>query len=85
MAMCTRTLRYHGDGGISRAMFFVRQGASNPEAMFLPSIPPSTVRGNPTSTQTNMNGSACEGVIVSEGEYRGKEIPEYSGGTKQPS
>lgn len=29
-------------------MFFVRQGASNPLAVFLPNIPPRTVRGKPT-------------------------------------
>lgn len=54
IAMWTTTLRYHGDGGISRAMFLVRHGASNPRAKFFPRIPPSTLRGNPTSSHTNM-------------------------------
>lgn len=50
--ICTITLRYHGNDGISRAIFFVRHGASNPEAIFLPSIPPNTLRGNPTNNHT---------------------------------
>ena len=64
MAMWTTTLRYHGDGGISREMFFVRQGASNPEARFLPRMPPRTLSGKPTSSHTSIsskmvvNGSA---------------------------
>ena len=74
MAMCTTTLRYHGDRGISLAMFLVRQGASNPKERFLPSIPPSTLRGNPTNSHTNMmrnivvNGNACrESNLISDG------------------
>ena len=48
MAMWTSRLRYQGAGGISRAMFLVRQGASKFPAKFLPIIPPNIVRGNPT-------------------------------------
>ena len=52
MAMCTGRLRYHGAGGISRDMFLVRHGASKPLAMFLPMIPPKTVRGKPTGMKS---------------------------------
>ena len=55
MAMWMGRLRYQGAGGISRAMFLVLQGASNPDAMFLPMIPPRTVRGKPTG-DTGING-----------------------------
>ena len=54
MAICTTILRYHGDGGISLAIFLVRHGASKPEAKFFPRMPPMTLRGNPTSNHTNM-------------------------------
>ena len=37
--------RYHGIAGISRAIFFVRHGASKPLAQFFPRIPPITVSG----------------------------------------
>lgn len=47
-AICMNAEWYHGGGGISRAMFFERQGASKPPLRFLPMIPPSTVSGNPT-------------------------------------
>ena len=50
-------LRYHGAGGISRAMFLVRQGASKLPAKFFPIIPPNTVRGKPTMC-------VCECVCV---------------------
>lgn len=43
---------YQGWGGISRAMFLVRQGASKGLALFFPKMPPMTVRGKPTSSQT---------------------------------
>lgn len=43
---------YQGCGGISLAMFFVRQGASKGLALFFPKMPPMTVRGKPTSSQT---------------------------------
>ena len=46
--ICTRVLWYQGAGGISRAMFLERQGASNPPPIFLPIMPPSIVSGNPT-------------------------------------
>ena len=35
-------------GGISLGIFLVLQGASKPLVQFLPSIPPTTVNGNPT-------------------------------------
>lgn len=55
MAIWMTALLYQGAGGISRAMFLVRQGASNPLAVFLPNIPPSIVRGNPTTDQDTCN------------------------------
>lgn len=60
--MCTAMLRYQGEGGISRAMFLVRQGASKPPAMFLPRMPPRTVSGNPTAC-----GCVCGCVGVDVG------------------
>ena len=62
IAMCTVMLRYQGEGGISRAMFLVRHGASKPPAMFLPRIPPRTVSGNPT-------------VGEGEGYVSGRRVP----------
>lgn len=50
--MWMRVDLYQGWGGISRAMFLVRQGASKGLALFFPKIPPMTVRGKPTSSQT---------------------------------
>ena len=61
MAMWTSRLRYQGAGGISRAMFLVRQGASKFPAKFFPIIPPNTVRGKPT-----MCVCVCTYVCVSE-------------------
>ena len=46
--ICIRLLWYQGAGGISRAMFLERHGASNPPPIFLPIMPPSMVSGNPT-------------------------------------
>lgn len=72
IAMWTTILRYHGDGGISRAMFFVRHGASKPRARFLPRIPPKTLSGKPTNSHTNMisrmveKGNAWRARIWSE-------------------
>lgn len=51
MAMCTAVCLYHGCVGICRAMLRVRQGAWKLPARFFPTMPPMTVRGNPTSTQ----------------------------------
>ena len=50
--MWTSVDLYQGWGGISRAMFLVRQGASQGLALFFPKMPPMTVRGKPTSSQT---------------------------------
>ena len=79
--MWTTTLRYHGDGGISLAIFLVRHGASKPEAMFFPRIPPKTLRGKPTNNQTNMmrnivvNGNACTASnVIRDENYRGRRI-----------
>ena len=81
IAMWTTTLRYHGDGGISLAIFLVRHGASKPEAMFFPRIPPKTLRGKPTNNQTNMmrnivvNGNACTASnVIRDENYRGSRI-----------
>ena len=40
---------YQTGCGISLGIFFVRQGALNGDAQFLPNIPPMTVRGKPTN------------------------------------
>ena len=45
MIQCANADRYQGVLGISLAMFFVRQGASNGVEKFLPKIPPITVKG----------------------------------------
>lgn len=50
--MWTSVDLYQGWGGISRAMFLVRQGASKGLALFFPKMPPMTVRGKPTNSQT---------------------------------
>ena len=68
MDMCTMMLRYHGDGGISRAMFLVLHGASKPDDMFLPRMPPRTLRGNPTSSQT----SIIRNIVVNGNAYRAR-------------
>jgi hypothetical protein len=63
--MWTGVLLYHGTGGISLAMFFVRHGALNSPVIFLPTIPPSTVNGKPTISQISISsiivvyGKAC--------------------------
>ena len=62
MAMWIGRLRYQGAAGISRAMFLVLHGASKPLAMFLPSIPPRTVRGKPTAR--NRISSALSNVFT---------------------
>ncbi len=49
---CAQPERYHGMGGISRAMFLVRHGASKLPAQFLPKMPPITVSGYPTEAKT---------------------------------
>lgn len=65
MAMCTAARLYQGWAGICRAILRVRQGAWKPPARFLPTIPPMTVSGKPTSTQapsrssTVVAGKAC--------------------------
>ena len=94
MAICTTTLRYHGDGGISLAIFLVRHGASNPDAIFFPKMPPSTLSGKPTSNHTHMmrimvlNGKACSGwqILTERGEGRGEgEVPGCCGSTRPQS
>ena len=55
--MYANTVRYHGTLGISRGMFFVLHGASNPEVQFFPKMPPTTVSGKPTNSHMSMSKS----------------------------
>ena len=78
MSICGTTPRYHGSSGTSRGYLLVRQGAANSVRVFLPSTPPTTVRGMVTRDQSSTritivpNGRAAVDCAQGRGRARGQ-------------
>eukprot|EP00955_Chlamydomonas_euryale_P000335 3684-Chlamydomonas_euryale.AAC.2 len=54
MTICGMAVRYHGSCGTSRGYLLVRHGARNSVLLFLPAMPPNTVRGMVMTHQMRM-------------------------------
>ena len=87
MKSCAAALRYQGTAGTWRATFDVLQGASK-SLLLCPAMPPSTVSGNATNTNSRPtmrmvpSGSAAVEAFMMAGVLRMEKVPSSGPGKK---